>query len=99
LDLAAVFVGRGDLAVGEQGAQVLRHDGLAGVRTGEVEALVERRRRPFEGLEAHRAGDVGGRGEPLGVEERERAEGGHVLGAIDEREALLRLELDRRNPT
>ena len=36
--------------------------------------------------------------EALRLEERERAERGHVLRAVDQREALLRLEHDRRDP-
>jgi len=62
------------------------------------EALIEGAARALARLEAHRAGDVGDRREPLRLEDRQRPERRHVLRAVDEREPLLRLEHHRRNP-
>ena len=62
------------------------------------ESIVEGRGRPHERLEARRPGDVGERRERVRVVQRERPERGHVLGAVDEREALLRGEHHRGEP-
>ena len=47
-------------------------------------------------LHGQRAGDVGGLGQQLGVGDREREQGLHRLGAVDQREALLGGERERR---
>ena len=59
---------------------------------------MEARRRSLQRLERHRAGDVGDACEATRANERERGHRGHELRAVDEREAFLRREHDRREP-
>ncbi len=92
LHLPAVLVALHDLAVGEHGAEVLGHHELPRMRAGDVQALVEGPCGALERLQAHRAGDVRRGGEALGVQQREGAQGGHELRAVDEGQPLLRLE-------
>ena len=65
---------------------------------GRLQPLVEGTARPLERLEAHGAGDVGHRAQALRVEEGERAGPGHELRPVDQRQPLLRLQANRREP-
>ncbi|HEX6851539.1 MAG TPA: hypothetical protein VF139_09030 [Candidatus Polarisedimenticolaceae bacterium] len=98
LDLAAVGVRTLDRAPLEQAAQVRRGAPLAGVGPRVVQPRVERPVGSLEGLEGHRARDVGDRGEPFGAQEGEHADRGHHLGAVDQRETFLRHERRRADP-
>ena len=66
--------------------------GLAGVGAGRVDARVERHVRAEERVEREGAQDVGRADGAERVGHREPADGGHELRAVDEGEALLRLE-------
>ncbi len=96
LHLAAVGVALHDLALGEERAQVAGADLLPGVGAHPHQALVEGAPRSLERLQADGAGDVRRGGEARGVAEGEGAERGHVLGAVDEAQALLGGQLDGR---
>ena len=58
-----------------------------------VDLRQERRARPLQRLDRDRAGDVRGPRQPSRPHEPEREHRGHELGAVDEREPLLRLQL------
>jgi hypothetical protein len=88
-----------DAAIGESASSARRpggHRDLARVRPGADDALVEGHDGALQRLERHRAGEVGDPAGGLGVEHGERADRGHVLGAVQERQALLGLERHRR---
>ena len=50
---------------------------------------------PSERLDAHRRDDARGARQALRIEHRQRADGGHLLRAVEQRQALLGLELER----
>jgi hypothetical protein len=58
------------------------------------QALIERDGRALERLERERERDDGGVEQAARVADGQRAGGGHEMRAVDEREALLRLEHD-----
>ena len=60
-----------------------------------VDGRNEARPRALKRLDRERARDVGGLREPARAHDAERAERRHELRAVDQREALLRLEPDR----
>jgi len=60
-----------------------------------VQLLVPRTVRRTERLGGHRADDVRGRREHLGIVEREATDCGHDLRPVDQRDALLRTQVDR----
>ncbi len=95
LDLAAVAVRLGDVALGQQATEERARRHLARLRSRRQDALVERAHRPLERLERHGAGDVGHQAGLLGVEHGQPADRGHVLGAVEQGEAFLGLELER----
>ena len=72
---------------------------LARERAERVDLRQEARARALQRLERERARDVGDLGEPPRPHEPERAERGHELRAVDEREPLLRLEPIGSSPT
>ena len=85
-----------NLAVREQGAHVCGHLLRAGVGPHRVHPLVERRDAALQRLQAHREEQVGDLYEPMRLVQHVGAVPAHLLGAIDEGEAVLRLERDRR---
>ena len=66
------------------------------MRAGGVDARVERDVGALEGVEGERADDVGRADEAAGLGHREAADRGHELRAVDEGEALLGLQHERR---
>ncbi len=70
--------------------------GLAGQRPGRVDARLERVERAAQRVHRHRRGDVGGARQPRGGEHGERQHRRARLCAVDQREALLGRERDRR---
>ena len=60
-----------------------------------LEALVEGSRRATQGVEGQSPGDVGGIHKDRGAPEGDEAESRHHLSAVDERQTLFRLELQR----
>ena len=96
LHLAAVRVALHDLAVGEQRAQVRRDDAPA--RGAGARPCRRSSNGRFEPLSASRLiapATSASVQSASASQQRERAERGHVLRAVDEREPLLRLEHDR----
>ena len=81
--------------VAQEVAELRRDRDLAGVRPGELVGSGEGDVRAEQRLDAHRRGDARGPGQPVGVGEEQRPDRGHQLGAVEEREALLRLERQR----
>ena len=65
------------------------------MRPERVDSRVERGVRAHQGLERHRAGDVGHAREPSRIEDREGAQAGHEMRAVEERQAFLGLEDER----
>ena len=100
LDLAAVRVALRDPArVPEERPQPGRRRALAGMGPGVVDAP----RRAPRACPACASSDIAPAtsarlDQPLRAEERERADRGHGLGAVDERDAFLRRELERLDP-
>ena len=68
-----------------------------GCGRGVVQARLERMERAAQAVDRQRGGDVGGAGQPLGAEQRQRRDRRRRLRAVDEREAFLRPQLDRRD--
>jgi hypothetical protein len=85
-------------ASGEQGPQVGRRVGLARVRAQGLEVVGEHGVRAQQRLDAHGRGDVGRREEPAEVGEGQHQHAEHAVGAVDQRQALLLGQLDRRDP-
>ena len=81
---------------GEQPADVAGRGHLSGIRTGGVDTGVEGMHRAAESVDRERGRDIGGAGEPLGAGDRQRADRGRGLRPVDERQALLGAERDRR---
>ena len=73
-----------------------RRGRLAGMRPQRLELGRERRPRPAHGLDRLRRRQVGQLPQPVRAAHDERADRRHELRAVDEREALLRGELERR---
>jgi hypothetical protein len=63
-----------------------------------VQALVERHRRALERLQRQRDGDDGRVEHAARVAQRQAAGRGHQVRPVDQRQPLLGLELDRREP-
>ena len=98
LHLVAPAVRLVDRRALEQPEDVRGRVALAPQRPERVDLREEARPRALQRLERERAGDVGGLREPARAHEAERAERGHELRAVDEREALLRLQRHRLEP-
>ena len=79
-----------NLAVGEQLAQQRRRRRLTELAAHVLNARIERDGRAEQRFERHRAGDVRRAPEPVRVDERERADRGVRLRAVDQREPFLR---------
>ena len=88
-------MGRPDLAVRQQRAQVPGRCDLPRMRARGDQLLREGGAGAEHRLEAHRADDVGGQRQPNGVVVSERANPGHELGPVEQRQAFLCLQLDR----
>ena len=58
-----------------------------------MDARVEGGRRAAQGFERHGSGEIGERGKSVRCDECERPYSAHGLGAVQKREALLRLQL------
>ena len=82
-------MGRPDLAVRQQRAQVPGRCDLPRVRARGDQLLREGGAGAEHRLEAHRADDVGGQRQPHGVVMSERADPGHQLGPVEQRQAFL----------
>ena len=67
-------------------------------RTQPVDLGNEARARSLQRLERERAGEIRRRGESTRAHEPQRAERGHELRAVDERQPFLRREPDRLEP-
>jgi hypothetical protein len=67
---------------------------LPGMRTGLMDARVEGDVGALQCIERYRSDDVSGVGECFGLEERERTDGEHGLGAVNERDGFLGFERD-----
>jgi len=94
LDAVAVPVALHDLAVGGEPFDVPRARRLAVVGPDLVDGGVAVRGRGHRHLGRQRAGGVGGPQHALGVHEHERRQPRRQLGAVDERQPLLRAERD-----
>jgi hypothetical protein len=68
---------------------------LPGERAQLVDLREEARAGPLQRLERESARDVGGVGKAARPDEGQRADPGHELGAVDEREPFLRAQLNR----
>ncbi len=86
-----------DFAAAIQPLDVARGDGVPGVRPYRGDARIERRRAAAQRVERQRRGDVCGVRGDLGFAERKRRKCEHRLGAVEQREAFLRLEHQRRD--
>ena len=95
LHLGAMGVGRQDFRAPEQLAEIPGDILLALVRAGGVDARVVRGGAAAGGLQGHRRRDVGGPGDVGDAEEAVDRVGGHELRAVNEAEALLRLQPER----
>ncbi len=98
LHLVAVLVTVHDLAVRKQRAQVARNHDLPRMGTHGHDPLVKRPHRSLERFEAHGTSDVGITRERRGLQKRYRTKRSHHLRAVDERQPLLGLQLDRLEP-
>src|SRR5207245_10258339 len=79
----------------EQAKDLRRAVALSLQRTQRVDLRQEGRARSLERFERQRAREVGGAREAARADEPERAERGHELRAVDQRQAFLRRELQR----
>ena len=95
LHLVAPAVRLDDRGALEEANDVGRGGRLAGERAERLDLRHEADARALKRLEGEGARDVRGLGDPAGADERQRADGGHELGPVDEREPLLRLKADR----
>ena len=94
LHLVAVEVAEHDLAALGGVAHVARRVQLAGDRAQLLDTVRERADRAAQTLDAHGADQVGRVEQRLAVGDRQAADGGHELGAVEEGEALLGFERD-----
>ena len=85
-----------NLRLGKERAHVGRAGRLAGVRTRELDALVEGNWSAHESFKRHGAGEIGELSDADAARNGEAADGRHGLGAIEQREAFLGLKLQRR---
>jgi hypothetical protein len=84
-----------DRRTGEQPGEVRGGGGLSGVRPQGLQVGGEH---PVGGeltLDAHRGGDVGGLQQHPQVGDRQHQHAEHPVGAVDQREPFLGLQLDR----
>jgi hypothetical protein len=95
--VVAVAVAGDDRGAGEDLAQVGGAGGLAGLRAQRDEVLGEDAVGAQQALDGHRGGDVGGREQVVQVGQGEDQHPQHAVGAVDERQALLGLEGQRRD--
>ena len=84
-----------DLGTAHESRQVGRARGLPGVRAHLLEPGLESAVCAEQRFGGHRAGDVGSLEQQLGVGAGEQKHAEHAVGAIDQRKAFLRFELDR----
>ncbi len=91
----AVTVRLADRAALEQRPQPPRALGLALVRAHRLDFLVERSGRSLEPLERHGARHLEGLQRALGIEQREHAQRGTELRAVDEGEAVFFAHVER----
>ena len=96
--VVALAVARDERAAGEQPPQVAGRGQLARVRADHLDALVVGPVGAEQGLDAHRTGDVGDLDQQADLVDRQREQHLHRLGAVDQRQALLRGEHDRLDP-
>ena len=94
------LVGRGvmaalELAVAQEMAELPGDGDLARMRPRELVGRGEGDVRAEQRLDAHRGHDRRGPHQPIGVGEQERPDRAHQLRAVEQREALLRPELQR----
>ena len=87
-----------DFALAQKREEMARDGLLPGMRPGVVNALIESDGRAFERLEGHRAGDIGDAGETFRPQESEPANRVHRLGAVEQGEAFLGLQISRLKP-
>ena len=95
LDARAAQVRAADAAATIQAQEISRRKELPRVWPRPLEALVEGSRRATQGVEGQSPGDVGGIHKDRGAPEGDEAESRHHLSAVDERQTLFRLELQR----
>ena len=88
-------MGFADLGVIEQSQQMRGGGDLAGMRTGELNALVESGGRAHQGFERHGAGEVGQPDDALGAGDGKRPHSDHGLGAVEQSQAFFGGELER----
>ena len=81
----------------EQAPEVGRAFGLPALGTGVVDAGIEGARGAAQGVERHGADHVRRARERFGIRQQEAADGEHGLGAIDQGNALLGLQRERRD--
>ena len=81
-----------NLAVGQQLPQMPRGGDLPRVRPRLMDPPVERGRRALERLQRHRPGDIEEPRHAMGPQQRQPAGGHHRLGAVQQRQTLLRLQ-------
>ena len=96
LHALAVEMGAADLASGEQAREDGRDLDLAGLIAGALDARVERHVAAQSGVGAHRSGNQGGVEEPSGLEQAADRECCRHLGAVEQGQALLCREDQRR---
>ena len=89
LHLVAPAVPLDDRRPLEQRPQRRRTPSLPGERPRRLDRRMEALRRALERLQRHRARNVGGAGESIRPDERERGHRGHELRAVDQGEAFL----------
>jgi len=98
LDLVRPSMRRDDLAAPKEASHVRSDVPDPGLRFQDDESVVVRLRRAAERLERDRRGDLRVLEQPQAVVHRERPDAGHDRGPVDDRQALLRLEDQRRDP-
>ena len=89
-------VGSHERALLEQPPDVRGGVSLAGLRPQRLQVVGEHAVGAEQALDAHRDGDVGDRQQVAQVGDRQREHAEHPVGAVDQREALLLVEGDRR---
>ena len=88
-------VRRADFAFAQEREKVARDRLLPGMRPSLVDTRVECGRRALERLECHCAGHIRDARETFRAPEREAADGVHRLGAVEEGESFLGLQIRR----
>jgi hypothetical protein len=87
-----------DRRILKQGTEIRRGVALTRMRTELLQVGREHPVRAEEGLDAHRCGHVGESQEPVEVVAGEDEHPEHAVGAVEEGEAFLLGQLDRRKP-